>query len=175
MKLIVWLWNPWKDYEFTRHNLGFLFLDWLISWEDFTDFKTETKFRWSISVWNLFWEKIVLLKPETFMNLSWESLRKVIDFYKIEIKEDLIIIYDDISMEFWKIRFRKTWTAWWHNGIKSIISHIWSDFKRIKVWVWFNEKYDVSDWVLSKFKKEELKNLEKEVFSKVIISLKQYL
>ena len=97
------------------------------------------------------------------MNLSWESIQKIINFYKIK-KENLIVIYDDLSMDFWKIRFRKTWSAWWHNGIKNIIKYIWKNFKRIKIWIWFNKKYDVSDWVLSKFVEEELINLDNSIF-----------
>lgn len=166
MKLIIWLWNLGKDYDTTRHNLGFLFLDWLIDWEDFTEFKDESKFKWSISSWLLKWEKVILLKPLTFMNLSWESVRKVVDFYKIDLN-DIIVIYDDISMDFWKIRFRNIWTAGWHNWVKNIISHFWENWKRIKVGIWFNEKYDVSDWVLSNFNKSELDELVKIVFPKV--------
>lgn len=166
MKLIVWLWNPGKDYEKTRHNLGFLFLDYILSIENFEEFKDEVKFKWSVSNGNIKWEKTILLKPLTFMNISWESIKKVADFYKIN-NEDIIVIYDDMSMDFWKVRFRDTWTAGWHNWVKSIISQFWENWKRIKVWVWFNEKYDVSDWVLSKFKKEEIEELEKDVFPKV--------
>lgn len=165
MKLIVWLWNPWKDYEKTRHNLGFLFLDYLISLENFEDFKEELKFKWSISTGQIKWEKTILLKPLTFMNLSWESIKKVVDFYKISI-DDMMVVYDDMTMDFGKVRYRDNWTAWGHNWVKSIISHFWENWKRIKVWLWFNEKYDVSDWVLSKFKKEELHELEKKTFSK---------
>lgn len=167
MKLIIWLWNPGKDYEKTRHNLGYLFLDWLIDWEDFDVFKDESKFKWSISSGILKWEKTILLKPLTYMNLSWESIKKVVDFYKIELK-DIVVVYDDMSMEFSKIRYRDTWTAGWHNWVKSIISHFWENWKRIKVWIWFNEKYEVSDWVLSKFSKSELDDLEKSVFPKVL-------
>lgn len=174
MKIIVWLWNPWIQYEKTKHNLGFLFLDWLVDKENFEDFKLESKFKWLISYWIFEGEKVILLKPITYMNLSWESLRLIMDFYKLKL-DDLIVIYDDISMEFWKVRFRKTGTAWWHNWIKSIISHIWSDFKRIKVWIWFDEKFDVSDWVLSKFKKDELNEFEKDIFLKTLTYLKEYL
>ncbi len=165
MKLIVWLWNPWIDYIKTRHNIGFLFLDWLIEEEDFVEFKEDAKFKWSTSVGFLKGEKVLLLKPYTYMNLSWESLRKVIDYYKIEL-DDIIVVYDDMSMDFWKIRFREEWSAWWHNWVKSINLHFWEKWKRVKIWIWFNDKYDVSDWVLSKFKKEELHELEKKVFSK---------
>jgi PTH1 family peptidyl-tRNA hydrolase len=106
----------------------------------------------------------LLVKPTTFMNLSWEALIEITNFYKID-KKDIIVISDDKDMEFWKIRFRETWSAWWHNGLKSIIKHFWENFKRIKIWVWNNKNYETSDWVLSKFSDEELKKLE-EVFEK---------
>lgn len=172
MKLIIWLWNPWDKYRLTRHNLGFLFLDYFRKKEWFEEFKLESKFKWEISSWVFNWEKTILLKPQTYMNLSWESIRKLYDFYKIN-KEDLIVIFDDISMEFWKIRFRDKWSAWWHNGIKDIIKYYTNEFNRIKVWIWFNDNYDVSDWVLSKFTEEELYKLEGNVFLDTYIVLKE--
>jgi len=174
MKLIVWLWNPTDEYKITRHNLWFMFLDWLIKrpvsnqketglWNNFN---YESKFKWDISTLVIDWEKVILLKPMTYMNLSWESIINLVNFYKIS-KEDLIVIYDDISMEFWKIRFRDKWSAGGHNWIKNIIKYLKEDFKRIKVWIWYDSKYDVSSWVLSKFSEEELIDLEQEVFPKV--------
>jgi PTH1 family peptidyl-tRNA hydrolase len=171
MHLIIWLWNPWKQYEKTRHNVWFLFLDKFKEENNFSDFKLETKFKWEISEGRFEWEKTILLKPQTYMNLSWESLIKIINFYKIEL-EDIIIIYDDLSLEFWKNRFREKWTAWGHNWIKDIIKHIWENFKRIKIWIWFNDNYEVSDWVLSKFNDYEIDKLESEVFDKAYDLLK---
>ena len=172
MKLIVWLWNPWKEYEKTKHNIWFLFLDYIKEKEGFSEFKNENKFKWEISNWIFLWEKSILLKPSTYMNLSWESIRKIMDFYKINI-DDIIIIYDDLSMDFWKIRFRDKWSAWWHNWVKSIIQHIWEKFKRLKIWIWFNNNFEVSDWVLSKFKNEELEELDNSIFENTYILLKE--
>jgi len=76
-------------------------------------------------------------------------------------------------MEFWKVRYRETWSAGWHNWVKDIIKYFWKDFKRIKIGVWYNPNYDVSDWVLSNFTKEELEKLEKEVFPKALESLEK--
>ena len=163
MKLIIWLGNPGEKYEKTRHNVWCMFLDFLASELGFSDFKYESKFKWEISNGSINWEKTILLKPQTFMNLSWESLRKIVDFYKISL-EDWTVIYDDFSLEFWKIRFRDKWSAGGHNGVKDIIRHFWENFKRIKVWIWFNEGDDVSDWVLSKFTQEELMDLDNEVY-----------
>jgi PTH1 family peptidyl-tRNA hydrolase len=173
MKLIVWLWNPWKQYEKTRHNLWFMFLDFLVKKNDFSEFKLETKFKWEISKWIFKWEKSILLKPQTYMNLSWESLRKIVDFYKIDL-ENIIVIYDDLSLEFWKIRFREKGSAGWHNWIKDIIKHFWQNFKRIKIWIWFNDNYEVSDWVLSKFSNNEIDKLESVCFDKSYNLLKQF-
>jgi len=172
MKLIVWLWNPWKEYEKTKHNIWFLFLDFLVKNEWFSDFKMETKFKSETSNWFLNWEKIILLKPQTFMNLSGEALRKIIDFYKINL-EDIIVIYDDLSMDFSKIRFREKWSAGWHNGIKNIISHFNDKFKRIKIGIWFNPNFEVSDWVLSKFKEDELNDLNTSIFPETFKILKE--
>lgn len=163
MKLILWLWNPWREYTYTRHNLGFLFLDFFASKNSFWNFKLESKFKAEIRVWDILWEKTILVKPITFMNLSWESLKEIINFYKID-KKDFIVIFDDMSMDFGKIRYRENWSAGWHNGIKSIIKYFSEDFKRIKVWVWFNPNFEVSDWVLSKFSKTELDELDKKIF-----------
>lgn len=172
MKIIVWLWNPWDKYKSTRHNVWFMFLDYLKEKKDFSDFKYESKFRADISEWKLSWEKTILLKPQTFMNLSWESIRKIVDFYKLE-SSDFIVVFDDISMDFWKLRFRSKGSAWWHNWLKDIIRYFNQEFDRVKVWVWFDSKYEVSDWVLSKFIEEELIDLENEVFSWVIEKIEE--
>ena len=172
MKLIVGLWNPWDQYLKTKHNVWFLFLDYFVNKEKFTNFKFESKFKWEISNWMHNWEKVILLKPQTYMNLSWESLRKIVDFYKIDL-EDIIIVYDDMSMDFSKLRFRDKWSAWWHNGVKDIIKHFKDQFKRIKIGIWYNDNYEVSDWVLSKFSDEELDELEDDIFPEVFKLLKE--
>lgn len=167
MKLIIWLGNPWNEYEKTKHNVWFLFLDWLRNELNITsDFKNESKFKALILETNISWEKTILLKPQTFMNLSWESVLKIMSFYKIP-KDDIIVIFDDISLEPWKIRFRESWSAGWQNWVKSIITNIWEEFKRIKVWIGQDRRFDLSDWVLSKFNEEELEKLNNETFKEV--------
>lgn len=167
MKIVVWLWNPWKKYTLTRHNVGFLFLDYFQKREIFSDWKYESKFTADISQWSIAWEKILLLKPQTFMNLSGVSLQKVIQFYKLTA-EDVIVIYDDKDMDFGKIRIREIGSAWGHNGVKDIIKYLWGEWRRIKIWVWKTpEGYKTSDWVLSKFTEEERIDLDNEIFLKV--------
>lgn len=166
MKLIIWLWNPWDKYKNTRHNIWFMFLDFFAEKNNFPNFSFEKKFNAEISEKNLNSEKIILIKPQTFMNLSWESLQKIVNYYKVDTK-NIIIIYDDISMDFWKVRHRQVWSHWWHNGIKDITRYIWDKFDRVKVGVWIDKNYEVSDWVLSKFKNIELGELDKNIFSEV--------
>lgn len=165
MKLIFGLWNPWDKYKNTRHNIWFMFLDWLKDdiWTMW-DFKSEKKFNAEILKTTIDDEEIILIKPLTFMNLSWESVLSTMSFYKIK-KEDILVIYDDISMEFGKVRYRHKWSAGGQNGIKNIISKIWDEFQRIKIWVWENEYSDLTAWVLSKFNDAEISNLESQVFS----------
>lgn len=164
MKLIIWLWNPGTQYEKTRHNAGFLFLDWLKDdLNIINDFKNEPKFKGEILETNINGEKTILLKPQTFMNLSGESVLKLMSFYKIP-KQDIIVIFDDISLEPGKIRLRESGSAWGQNGVKSIITNIWEDFKRIKIGIGQDKKWDLSDWVLSKFSDEELQFFTKDIF-----------
>jgi len=177
MKILIWLWNPVKktdkQYENTRHNVWFLFLDFFAKKNNFSDFKEEKKFFWEISEWNIKGEKFILLKPQTFMNLSWKSVQAILSFYKIEF-EDFFVIYDDKDLDFWKTRFREKWSAWWHNWIKDILKILWFwkdwEFKRLKIWVKDSEKLKfmwTSDFVLGNFSEEEKNILDEKIFSEV--------
>ena len=173
MQLIVWLWNPWEKYTFTRHNIGFMFVDFLHKKEQFSDWKYESKFKSEISTGVLSWEKILLVKPQTFMNLSGEAVEKICQFYKLK-NSDFIVIYDDKDMDFGKIRVRETGSAGGHNGVKDIIRYFWNDWKRIKVWVGKTpEKFDTADWVLSNFNEEERIDIENEVLVKTFQELEK--
>lgn len=115
---------------------------------------------------------MLLLKPMTFMNLSGESVVAVCNFYKLDPKKDIIVVFDDVSMEFGKIRYRNEGSAGGHNGIKSIISCTGSEvFPRLKIGVGNDERYDLADWVLSKFTSEELKVLEQDIFVRSLAEL----
>ena len=168
MKLIVWLWNPGTQYKKTRHNIGFLFLDYFKNKYELWDFKNEKKFFWDTLEWNIDWEKVLFLKPMTFMNLSGKSIKTLLSYYKIDI-EDLMIIYDDKDMEFWTIRYKHESSSWWHNWIKDTIEILWTSiFSRIKIWIQ-NEKIkfmDASDFVLSNFSEDELSSLDTDIFIK---------
>lgn len=100
------------------------------------------------------------------MNLSWESVVAVCNFYKLDPKKDIMVVFDDVSMDFGKIRYRAEWSAGWHNGIKSIIACTGSEiFPRLKLGVGNDTRYDLADWVLSKFSGDEQKAFP-EMFEK---------
>lgn len=120
--------------------------------------------------------KIILLKPTTFMNLSGESVGNLLHFYKLDPSQDMLILSDDIDMEFAKVRYRKVWSHGGQNGIRSIIEHLGSDqFSRIKIGIGRDDRYSVSDWVLSRFTTEEQKILQSEVFSRVEQQIREWI
>ena len=160
MFLIVGLGNPGKEYEKTRHNIGFEVIDYLSN--KYNIEINRKKFKGVYGEGFIANEKVILLKPETYMNLSGESVREVINFYKIS-SEEVIIIYDDISLEVGKLRIREKGSAGGHNGIKSIIANLSSEvFPRIKVGVG-QPKGNLISHVLGKISKEESGILEEVV------------
>jgi PTH1 family peptidyl-tRNA hydrolase len=154
MHIIVGLGNPTEKYQATRHNVG---------WDAITrlsdDYKIPLDFKKHKAICGKGYmegEKVILAQPITYMNLSGESVRELVDFYKVS-PEEVIVIYDDISLEVGQLRIRKKGSAGGHNGIKSIISHLGTDeFPRIKVGVGDKPKgWDLADYVLSRFQGEE--------------------
>lgn len=171
MKIIIGLGNPGKKYELTRHNIGFLAVEFLKKmkngdgWED-------SKFH-AITSRS---EKATLLKPMTFMNLSWDAVQSIVQFYKLDPKKDILVISDDIDMEFGKVRFREKWSHGGQNGLKDIIEKLGTnEFSRVKIGIGRHEKFEVVDWVLSKFQKNEIETLENDVFPKVEGIVNQWL
>lgn len=160
MHIIVGLGNPGKEYKGTRHNIGFDMIDYLAD-KYGIDVSTK-KHKALIGKGNIEGCKVILAKPQTFMNLSGESVIELIDFYKIDEKEELIIIYDDISLAPGRTRIRKKGSAGGHNGIKNIISHLGHDeFLRIKIGVGEKPKgWDLADYVLGRFSNDERQEVE---------------
>lgn len=158
--LIVGLGNPGKNYEFTRHNAGFLTLDHIASELDTEINNLKNNALVADVVINN--HRCLLVKPQTFMNNSGTAVRDIANFYKIP-PEKIIVIFDDISLPCGKLRIRRKGTDGGHNGIKSIIYHLNSDqFPRIKIGVGAkpNPEYDLADWVLSKFGKDDTEQLK---------------
>lgn len=160
MFLIVGLGNPGKEYDKTRHNIGFECIDYLSN--KYNIELNRIKFKGIYGEGFINNKKVILLKPTTFMNLSGESIREVVNFYKLN-PEEVIVIYDDISLEVGRIRIREKGSAGGHNGIKSIIQNLSTDvFPRIKVGVG-QPKGDLVSHVLGRFSKEEEEILKESV------------
>lgn len=155
MKAIIGLGNPETKYNNTRHNTGFMVVDKILSSLNLT---LSEKFK------GYFTKKdnLLILLPTTYMNLSGEAVIELVNFYKLS-PEDLLVIYDDISLPLGTLRFRKDGSDGGHNGIKSIIKHINSkDFNRLKVGIGpYDGKIDLANFVLAKFTKDETEKMDK--------------
>lgn len=152
MKLIVGLGNPGKEYKNTRHNIGFMVLD-RVSKELGFSFTKDVKKKCEIAQTMIGGQKVIFIKPTTYMNLSGDSLRVVMDYYDIDV-DDILVICDDLDMPTGKVRFRKSGSSGGHNGLKSIIANIKTqDFKRMKVGI--DRSQNIIDYVLGDFSKQE--------------------
>lgn len=164
MYVIVGLGNPGKDYTNTRHNIGFDTVDLLA---DRNNIKiNKIKFKSVYGEGNINGEKVILVKPQTYMNNSGESVRDIASFYKLD-PSDLIVIVDDIDIDFANVRIKKKGSAGSHNGLKSIIRLLGSDkFPRIKIGI--GKRYpnqDLASFVLSRFSKDERVEIEESIYS----------
>lgn len=157
MFLIVGLGNPGKQYENTRHNVGFDAIDCLVDEYRIPSSGKQHKAMYGKGI--IEGQKVILAKPMTYMNLSGEAVRALVDYYKIDPETELLVIFDDISLAPGNIRIRKKGSAGGHNGIKSIISHLGTqNFQRIKVGVGEKPKnWNLADYVLGTFSKDDRK------------------
>lgn len=161
MYVIVGLGNPGKKYENTRHNLGFITIDKLAEENGIN--VSKLKFKALVGEGRLSSERVLLVKPQTYMNLSGESVREIMNFYKLE-PENLIVIYDDFDIDVGTIRIRKFGSAGTHNGMKSIIYQLQSDrFPRIRIGTGSDHMGNLIDFVTGGFTKEEVPLLESAV------------
>ncbi|MDF2540816.1 MAG: pth [Herbinix sp.] len=154
MHIIIGLGNPTAQYQATRHNVGW---DAITKLSDDYKIPMDSKEHKAIcGKGYIEGEKVILVKPTTYMNLSGECVRELVDYYKVSL-EEIIVIYDDISLDVGQLRIRKQGSAGGHNGIKSIIAHLGTEvFPRIKVGVGDKPKgWDLADYVLSRFHDEE--------------------
>lgn len=159
MYLIAGLGNPSKEYDKTRHNVGFHVIDALA--DRYGIDVSERKCNGLLGRGRIEEQKVILVKPLTFMNASGECLRAVVDYYRIE-PEQVIVIFDDISLEPGQLRIRMKGSAGGHNGVKSIIAHLGTqEFPRIKVGIGAKPpRMDLADYVLSRFSAEEQKRMD---------------
>ena len=173
MKLIVGLGNPGKKYEHTRHNMGFDAVD-LFSELAAIDIDKEA-FKGLVGRGKVFEEDVYILKPQTFMNLSGESVREIVNYFKIDLK-DIIVVFDDMALAPGKIRLRPSGSSGGHKGMQNIIDNLHSeDIKRIRIGIG-EPTYDTIDYVLSKPLKEEQPLIEdsiKEASEALKVALKE--
>lgn len=160
MFIIAGLGNPTLQYRGTRHNVGFDVIDTLA---DKYNIAVETrKSRALIGKGIIAGQKVLLVKPQTYMNLSGESIGELVSYYKVDEEQELLVIYDDVSLDVGQLRIRRKGSAGGHNGIKDIIRHLGTDvFPRIKIGVGEKPKgYDLADFVLGHFSREEREMME---------------
>ena len=160
MYLIAGLGNPTKQYEHTRHNIGFDTITYLA--DHYHISMNTKKFRGICGTGVIEGQKVLLLMPQTYMNLSGQSVSEAAAFYKLDPAAEVIVIYDDIALEPGNIRVRKKGSAGGHNGIKNIIAHLGTqEFQRIRIGVGEKPKeYDLADYVLGRFSAEDRKLVE---------------
>ncbi len=173
MKLVAGLGNIGEKYTWTRHNVGFMVVDkWAIQ-NDIT-FKENKKLLCNLVKFKKGSEDIILIKPTTYMNLSGDAISSVMSYYKIAV-EDLLVIYDDLSIELGKIRFRPDGSDGGHNGIKSIIKSLGTaNFARLKVGIGPQPPIPAEDFVLQNFYKSQLDQL-KPVLKTAVEGIEFYL
>lgn len=155
MKLVVGLGNPGKEYEETRHNMGFMAIDKFALHHNILINKN--KFDGLYAELNINNEKVILLKPMKYINLSGEVIKKYVDFYKINI-DDILIISDDLDIPFGKIKIKLKGSSGGHNGLKNIESHLKTkEYRRIKIGISNDKEINTKDYVLKKLSKKDLK------------------
>lgn len=163
MYIIVGLGNPGPDYRNTRHNMGFDAVGILADKYNIpTDF---VKHKAMCGKGIIEGNKVILAMPTTYMNLSGESVRALVDYYKIDVSSELIVIYDDIDLDPGVLRIRKSGSAGGHNGMKNIVQHLGTnEFIRVRVGVGAKPKeYDLADYVLGHFTKDEREVIDKSL------------
>ena len=161
MYVICGLGNPGKKYANTRHNMGFITIDQLAEKHDIK--VDRVKFKALVGEGRIAGQRVLLVKPQTYMNLSGESVQEVMHFYKLD-PEELIVIYDDLDLEVGALRLRKFGSAGTHNGMRSVVQHLNSDrFPRIRLGIGANGRRDIIDHVIGGFTKEEAPVLREAV------------
>lgn len=159
MKIIVGLGNPGSTYENTRHNVGFMFIDYISSKYKFKICKE--KYNGFFEIVDISGEKVLFLKPQSFINLSGEVIKRFLDFYKVSL-DNLLIISDDLDMDFSKIKIKKSGSSGGHNGLKNIELNLGTkEYKRLKIGISNDKNIDTKNYVLGKLTLDEKEQLNK--------------
>lgn len=165
MKLIVGIGNPGKQYENTRHNVGFMALDRIA--DHYNVSFDESKFKSVYTTIRVRNERVILMKPETYVNLSGSAVLSMMNYFNIDV-EDVLVIYDDLALPTGKVRVRYKGSGGGHNGISNIIDYLKTkEFKRLRIGIDNNPLFNRADYVLGRFSKDDMQALDK-TFKKLI-------
>jgi PTH1 family peptidyl-tRNA hydrolase len=171
MKLIVGLGNPGKKYEYTRHNAGFLAIDYILGHDGFIKAKPTHEFKSEMNTWDNSGEKVIFLKPQTFMNDSGQALATICNFYKLDYALDLLVIHDDVDIPLGTYKVSADSSSAGHKGVQSIIDTLGTqNFRRVRIGVESRENKEsmpTDAFVLKEFTREERDMLQTQVFSKI--------
>lgn len=162
MKLIVGLGNPKEKYQKNRHNLGFMAIDYFVEQNELEAYKLDDKFHSEISENNINNSKVIFAKPRTFMNASGEAVSLISKYYKIKTA-DILVVYDELALDFGLVRTREEGSSAGHNGVESIIKTLGKSFNRVRVGIYneYAKKTEASEFVLADFSKDEEVELPK--------------
>jgi len=179
MKIVIGLGNPGDTYALTRHNAGFMALDFLLVRSLTQPSEWKTKFHSQISETIIDERKALLIKPQTFMNDSGTAVREIVDFYKANASRDVLVLHDEVDLPFGTLRTTESSSPAGHNGIKSIIEHLGTqDFHRLRIGVETRESRNqlaTDVFVLQRFTEAEIKKLEAELFPALTIKVTEFL
>ncbi len=179
MKIIVGLGNPGEKYKNTRHNVGFLALDFILREDVFMDAKPSHEFKSEMYSWGNGADKVIFLKPQTYMNDSGQALKVICNFYKLDFARELLVIHDEVDLPFVTIRSTGSSSAAGHNGVQSIIDNIGTqDFNRIRIGVETRasrQDMPTDAFVLQNFTDEELSKLQSEILPQVETEIKKFI
>lgn len=175
MKIILAQGNPGAEYEKTRHNVGFLAIDYFAHHKD-VQFQSKPKFFADIAEFTQDDEKVLLVKPTTFYNETGKSARALADFYKVDTT-DILAIHDELALPFGTLRAREKGRDAGNNGIKSLNAHLGEGYARLRVGTWNEllERMGPFDFVLSKFSADEFEKLSKEIYPKITEVLEEFI
>lgn len=160
MKVILGLGNPGREYDSTRHNLGFLVLDRLAA-QHSVEFFSKNKYSAQVAEFSNSDEKVLLVKPQTFYNEAGQAARAIVDFYKLQPSADFLVVHDELALPFGTIRVRADGSDAGNNGIKSLNAHLGPQYTRLRIGIYtpFRDQIDDADFVLGRFNGEEQKQL----------------
>lgn len=175
MKLIFAQGNPGAQYEHTRHNVGFLAIDFFAHQKS-VQFQPKPKFNADIAEFTETGEKVLLVKPATFYNETGQSARALVDFYKLDTA-DILVLHDELALPFGTLRLREKGSPAGNNGIKSLNAHLGENYHRLRMGTWneLADKQGPFDFVLSKFSSEEMQRLQQDIFPKTATIIDEFL